>query len=144
MAERTALVVWEGDLARGSGTVSVKSGALPEFPVTWASRTERSDGKTSPEELIAAAHGSCYSMGLTQGLAEAGTPAVRLTVKATCAFDTVDGAPTITTMTLDVAGEVPGIDSEAFEKAAEDAKEGCPVSRALKGNVKISLSARLA
>ncbi len=143
LAERTATVVWEGDLARGSGRVNVASGAFGEFPVTWASRSERSDGKTSPEELIAAAHASCFSMALSHALAEAGTPAARLTVRATCAFDIVDGAPTITTVSLDVVGQVSGMAESAFQAAAAGAKEGCPVSRALKGNVAISMAARL-
>jgi lipoyl-dependent peroxiredoxin len=143
MAERTATVVWKGDLAHGSGMVTAASGAFAEFPVTWASRTERSDGKTSPEELIAAAHASCFSMGLSFGLAQAGHPPESLEVKATCTFDAVDGVPTITAMHLDVTGKVPGLDGPAFEAAAQGAKEGCPVSRALKGNVAISMAARL-
>jgi len=142
-AERTATVTWTGDLARGMGRVSVMSGALPDFQVTWASRSERSDGKTSPEELVAAAHASCLSMALSHGLAEAGNPPQQLVVSATCVFDMVDGAPTITSVTLDVEGRVAGIDEEAFLAAAEGAKEGCPVSRALKGNVDISMEARL-
>lgn len=143
LAERTATVVWEGDLARGSGRVTVASGAFAEFPVTWASRSQRSDGKTSPEELIAAAHGACFSMALSHALAEAGTPAERLTTAATCVFDMVDGAPTITEVRLNVSGKVPGLSQDAFQSAAEGAKEGCPVSRALKGNVAVSLDARL-
>jgi lipoyl-dependent peroxiredoxin len=144
MAERTASVVWKGDLAHGSGTVTVMSGALPQFPVTWASRSERSEGKTSPEELIAAAHASCFSMALSAGLAQAGHAPDRLDVKATCTFDLVDGAPTVTTMHLEVVGTVPGMDAAAFEAAALGAKDGCPVSRALKGNVAVSMAARLA
>jgi len=142
MAVRTAAVVWKGDLARGSGQVEMKSGALPSFPVTWASRSERSEGKTSPEELIAAAHASCFSMALAHGLTEAGTPPAVLNVGATCTFDLVEGVPTITSMALEVLGDVPALDLEGFREAARAAKEGCPVSRALKGNVEITLSAR--
>src|SRR6266853_2624706 len=91
-AERRAEVVWEGDLLQGHGkVVSVGSGALGELPITWASRTERSDGKTSPEELLAAAHAACYAMALSHTLAQAGTPAERLTVSATCTFEQVEG-----------------------------------------------------
>lgn len=144
MAERTATVVWRGDLARGAGLVTVASGALAEFPVTWASRTERSDGKTSPEELIAAAHAACYSMGLSLALSQTGHVPERLDVAATCTLDSVDGAPTITAMHLDVVGTVPGLDAAAFEEASQGAKEACPVSRALKGSLVITVTARLA
>ena len=144
MAERTATVVWRGDLAHGAGLVTAASGAFAEFPVTWASRTERADGKTSPEELIAAAHAACYSMGLSFALSQAGHVPERLDVAATCTLDLVDGAPTITAMHLDVVGTVPGLDAAAFEEAAQGAKEACPVSRALKGSLTITLAARLA
>ncbi len=140
MAERTAKVVWEGDLARGTGLVTVASGALAEFPVTWASRTERSDGKTSPEELIAAAHASCFSMALSHSLAEAGTPPERLEVTAVATLDATDDGLRITTMNLEVRGRVPGLDAAGFQAAAEGAKAGCPVSNALTG-VQIVLAA---
>jgi osmotically inducible protein OsmC len=133
MAERTANVTWIGDLGHGSGTVTVDSGALPEFPVTWASRTERSDGKTSPEELIAAAHASCYSMALSHALSEAGTPPMSLAVSATATLDMTDAGLRIITMDLDVKGKVAGIDAAAFAEAAEGARTGCPVSNALTG-----------
>lgn len=139
-AERTAAVTWEGDLAHGRGTFTTGSGALGDQEVTWASRTERSEGKTSPEELIAAAHGSCFSMALSHELAQAGHPPERLSVKATCTFVPGEG---ITTMALELTGTVPGMDASAFEEAAQAAKDGCPVSGALKGNVEISLSATL-
>lgn len=142
MAERRAECVWEGDLAHGRGRVNVDSGALAEFPVTWASRTERSDGKTSPEELIAAAHASCYCMAFSGALAEAGTPPERLKVRANATLDVVEAGLRITTMDLEVWGRVPGLDLEGFLKAAEDAKTGCPVSNALTG-VEISLKAYL-
>ena len=140
-AERRADVVWEGSLMEGSGTVtSVGSGALPQLPVTWASRTERSDGKTSPEELIAAAHAACFSMALSHALAEAGNPPERLETSATVTFVPGTG---ITKSALTVKGRVPGVDEQAFREAAEGAKEGCPVSNALKGNVELSLEASL-
>ena len=142
MAERTAVTSWDGNLAQGSGVVTGASGALGDLPVTWASRTERSDGKTSPEELIAAAHASCYSMALAHGLNEAGTPPEHLDVSAKVTLDLVDGAPTVTTSEITVNGTVPGIDQAAFEQAAAEAGKGCPVSRALAG-VNITVSATL-
>src|SRR5437763_11264542 len=127
-AERRAEVVWEGNLIQGHGKiVSVGSGALGELPITWASRTERSDGKTSPEELLAAAHAACYAMAFSHTLAQAGTPAERLDVSATCAFEQVGGGFKVTTMDLDVHGKVPGLDQAAFENAAQQAEQGCPV-----------------
>jgi osmotically inducible protein OsmC len=142
-AERTATTVWEGDLARGSGRVEMASGAVPELPVTWASRTERADGKTSPEELIAAAHSSCFSMALSHELAQAGTPPERLDVKATCSLDRLDEGFKITAVSLEVKGRVPGIDQARFEQAARAAGDGCPVSKALRGNLDIRVSAAL-
>jgi osmotically inducible protein OsmC len=141
-ADRRAEVVWEGSLMEGSGTVTkTGSGALPELPVTWASRTESSDGKTSPEELIAAAHASCFSMALSGALAKAGNPPERLETSATVTFVPGTG---ITKSALTVTGRVPGIDEQAFAEAADGAKDGCPVSNALKGNVELSVDARLA
>ncbi len=142
MAQRPASTDWEGDLAHGNGTIKLDSGALDAFEVTWASRTERSDGKTSPEELIAAAHASCFSMALSHGLTEAGHAPEQLNVKATVTLDQRDGAPTVTTSELTVSGRVPGIDQAAFEEAAADAGKNCPVSRALAG-VEISVRATL-
>jgi lipoyl-dependent peroxiredoxin len=143
-AERRADVVWEGDLLHGSGTiVSVGSGALGALPVTWASRTERSDGKTSPEELMAAAHAACYAMAFSHTLAQAGTPAERLSVSATCTFEQVEGGFKISTMDLDVRGKVPGLDEAGFEKVAQQAEQGCPVSNALRNNVQIRVNAHL-
>ncbi|HEV7177794.1 MAG TPA: OsmC family protein [Solirubrobacteraceae bacterium] len=143
MAERTANCAWDGDLPHGSGNVTGASGALGELPVTWASRTERSDGKTSPEELIAAAHASCYSMALSHGLGEAGTPPEHLDVSAKVTLDLVNGAPTVTRSELTVTGRVPGVDQAAFEQAAFDAGRNCPVSRALAG-LEITVEANLA
>jgi osmotically inducible protein OsmC len=143
IAERRATSVWEGDLAHGAGKLTSGSGALGELPVTWASRTERSDGKTSPEELIAAAHASCFSMALSHQLTQGGNAPERLTVTSTVTLDTVDGAPTVTTSVLTVEGQVPGIDQAAFEAAASDAGKNCPISRALAG-VEITVNAALA
>jgi lipoyl-dependent peroxiredoxin len=141
MAERTANTAWDGDLPHGSGTVTATSGAF-ELPVTWASRTQRSEGKTSPEELIAAAHAACYSMALSNGLGEAGTPPEHLDVSSKVTLDLVEGVPTVTTSELTVSGRVPGIDQAKFEQAAFDAGRNCPVSRALSG-IKITVNATL-
>jgi len=144
-AEGRARAGWEGDLAEGSGTVTLESsGQGGTLPATWASRTARSEGKTSPEELIAAAHATCFSMGLAHGLAEAGTPPTRLTTEATCTFAPTEGGFKIASMELSVKGEVAGIDAAAFAAAAAAAKDGCPVSQALKGNVPITVAAKLA
>lgn len=140
-AERRAEIVWEGDLPRGSGRFTVGSGAMEEQAVTWASRTERSDGKTSPEELIAAAHGSCFAMALSNVLAEGGTPPERLEITAVCTFD-VDNVK-VSSADLDIRGRVPGMDAEDFQNAVEQADQGCPVSNALRGNVEIRVTASL-
>ncbi len=143
-AERRAEVEWQGSLIQGSGTiVSVGSGAIGNLPVTWASRTERSDGKTSPEELLAAAHAACFAMAFSNGLAQAGTTAELLHVNATCTFEQVEGGFKVSTMVLDVRGKVPGLDQAGFEKAAQQAGEGCPVSNALRNNVAITVNAHL-
>jgi lipoyl-dependent peroxiredoxin len=131
IAERNATAGWDGDLAHGNGSVTGASGGLPDLPVTWASRTERSDGKTSPEELIAAAHASCFSMALAHGLTEAGNAPEHLDVSAKVTLDEREGAPTVTSSELTVSGRVPGLDQAAFEQAAQDAGKNCPVSRAL-------------
>jgi lipoyl-dependent peroxiredoxin len=140
-AERTATTLWEGDLAHGNGNLSLKSGATGDLPVTWSSRTQRSEGKTSPEELIAAAHASCFAMALSHGLAESGNPPQRLEVSATVTFD-VD-AVKVASSQITVRGVVPGLDADGFVQAAQGAADGCPVSGALKGNVDISVDARL-
>ena len=143
-AERRAEVEWQGSLIQGSGKlVSVGSGAIGNLPITWASRTERSDGKTSPEELMAAAHAACYAMAFSHALAQAGNPAERLTVDATCTFEQVEGGFKISTMALDVHGKGPGLDQAGFEKLAQQAEQGCPVSNALRNNVAISVNAHL-
>ena len=143
-AQRQAEVVWEGSLGKGSGRLELKSGAAPVLPVTWASRTERSGGKTSPEELVAGAHASCFAMALSFELEQAGSAPEKLDVTATCTLDQVDGGWRVTASALKVEGVVPGLDEASFVEAAERAKEGCPISGALKGNLAITLQARLA
>ena len=142
--ERTAEVVWEGNLTGGSGRVtSSGSGAVRDLPVTWRARSERPDGQTSPEELIAAAHASCYAMAFSNTLNEAGNPPERLTVSATCAFEVGEGGARIPWIELHVRGRVPGMDEAQFERLAGDGDRGCPVSNALRGNVEIRVRAEL-
>lgn len=137
MAERTANVTWSGSLIEGGGTIeSVGSGAFGPLAVTWAARTEDSEGLTSPEELVAAAHAACFSMALSHGLAQAGTPADRLEASAAVTFVPGTG---ITRIALAVRGSVPGVTEASFVEAAEAAKENCPVSKALAA-VPISLT----
>jgi osmotically inducible protein OsmC len=142
-ARRHAEVTWSGSLLDGSGRIaSTGSGAISDLEVTWASRSEESEGgRTSPEELIAAAHAACFCMALSHGLAQADTPPAKLDVTATSTFVPGTG---ITEMRLDVTGTVDGIDEQAFQEAARAAADNCPVSMALKGNVEIVLDARLA
>jgi lipoyl-dependent peroxiredoxin len=140
---RRADAVWEGSLMDGKGQVSFdSSSAITELPVTWASRTESAGGKTSPEELIAAAHATCFSMALANILAKAGSPPDSLEVSATCTLN-LDPLK-ISNMDLEVRGVVPGIDADGFAQAAIDAKDGCPVSGALKNNLEINVEATLA
>ena len=144
-ATRKAKAIWNGDLATGSGEVSaVTSGKFNALPVSWGARTEAPQGKTSPEELLAAAHASCFSMALSAGLAKAGTPPKKLEVTSSVTFDKVGESWTVVSSELEVTGEVPGIDAAVFAKAAEEAKDGCPISRALKNNVKLSVRPTLA
>jgi osmotically inducible protein OsmC len=142
--ERSAKATWEGDLMGGSGEVSTESGVVQSATVKWSSRAEHADENTSPEELIAAAHATCVSMALAHGLAEAGTPAKRLESEATATFDEAGEGFKLTTMRLSIRGEVDGLDEEAFREAAESAKENCPVSQAVKGNVDVTVDAALA
>lgn len=140
--DRVARVEWDGVLATGEGELSLgSSGVLRNSPVSWASRVERPDGKTSPEELIAAAHAACYAMALSLTLSEKGNEPGRLSVGATCTFD--DDEVRITTVHLDVRGEVPGLDAGEFQAIAEEAEQLCPVSNALRGNVEIRLDAQV-
>jgi len=143
MAERTANVIWQGNLTQGSGNITLNSQATGALPVTWASRTEAPDGKTSPEELIAAAHAACYAMAFSNALNQNGTPPEQLNVTATLTLDRVDGAVKITTDLLNVRGRVPGLDQSAFEQLAQTAEQRCPVSNALRNNVEIRLNAQL-
>ena len=139
--DRTAQVTWNGSLMDGSGTItSTTSGAIGEQQVSWPARSEEPGGKTSPEELIAAAHAACFSMALSHGLAQAGSPPDELRTSATVTFQPGEG---ITKIALAVEGRVPGIDEAAFEQAAEGAKANCPVSKALAGVPEITLDARL-
>ena len=140
--ERTAHVVWRGDLMSGEGTIErVGSGAFGSLPVSWQARAEEPGGKTSPEELIAAAHATCLSMALSHGLAQEGHTPEELDTSATVTFQPGEG---ITKIALTVEGRVPGMDEQQFQQAAEQAKENCPVSKALAAVPEITLDARLA
>jgi osmotically inducible protein OsmC len=143
---RHAMATWTGDLLSGSGTIDyVSSGAFARMPVTWASRTSAHDGKTSPEELLAAAHASCFSMAFASRLAKNGTPATKLSVKVEVTFDNPTGGGwKVAKSHISVEGDVPGIDAAKFTELAEDAKENCPISVAIKGNVELSVEATLA
>lgn len=143
-ATREARTVWNGDLMSGTGTVSgVSSGKFSDLPVSWSARTEAPAGKSSPEELLAAAHASCFAMALSAGLGRAGTKPNRLEVRSKVTFDKMGESWTVVSSELEVSGDVPGADADKFRRAAEDAKENCPISRALKGNVKLSVKANL-
>lgn len=144
-ATRTAHAVWNGDLQSGSGVVSaVTSKAFDGLSVSWKARTEEPGGSTSPEELVAAAHASCFSMALAAGLGRGGTPPSRLEVDATVTFDQVDQGWKVSSSALRVVGTVPGLDAEGFRAAAEAAKDGCPISQMITGNVALSVDASLA
>jgi lipoyl-dependent peroxiredoxin len=139
--DRTAEVTWHGDLMSGSGRIdSVSSGAIGGLDVDWLARSEDAESKTSPEELIAAAHASCFSMALSNGLGQAGHAPEELKTSATVTFQPGEG---ITKIALQVTGRVPGLDDDAFQQAAQTAKENCPVSKALASVPEISLAARL-
>ncbi|QBD83226.1 OsmC family peroxiredoxin [Ktedonosporobacter rubrisoli] len=142
-AERRAEASWEGGLFHGTGTLQVGSGVLSNQPYTWASRTERADGKTSPEELIAAAHAGCYAMAFSHTLESQGKTPEKLTVRAVCTFEQTEAGFKISTMRLDVSGKVPGLDESGFQQAAQQAEQGCPVSNALRNNVNIQVNAHL-
>ena len=142
--ESRSTTVWEGQLEDGSGMISAASGAFT-LPVTWESRTEEPGGKTSPEELIAAAHATCYAMNLSATLAAAGSPPQRLEVTAVCGLEPKDGGGlVITSSNLSVRGLVPGLDQSGFEELARKGEATCPVSNALRGNLDIGLDAQLA
>ncbi|MFI9104440.1 OsmC family peroxiredoxin [Streptomyces fildesensis] len=137
---RTATTQWKGALLDGSGTVSLDTSGVGTYDVSWASRAEVANGKTSPEELIAAAHSSCFSMAFSHALAGAGTPAELLQTQADVTFQPGEG---ITGIVLSVKGTVPGITAEAFEALAQEAKANCPVSQALAAVKNITLKAEL-
>jgi len=140
--ERSARVVWQGDLMNGSGTIAdAPSGAFGPLDVSWASRAEEPNGKTSPEELLASAWASCFAMALSAGLAKGGNPPEKLETSATVTFVPGEG---ITKGVLTVRGTVPGLDEGAFRDAAEAAKQNCPVSMALAGIPDVTLEAGLA
>src|SRR5689334_8182710 len=145
MAEvRNAQVTWTGDLLTGGGTIDyVSSGVFSRMPVSWAARTGPHNGKTSPEELLAAAHASCFSMAFSARLGKNGTPPADLNVRAEVTFDQVDGGWKVTTSKLTVRALVPGIDDEAFQRIAADARDNCPISKALAGNVQLEVDAQL-
>jgi osmotically inducible protein OsmC len=143
-AVRTATVTWQGPLATGDGTVTAgSSGLFMDLPVSWGSRTEAPDGRTSPEELLAAAHAACFAMALSGDLGRAGYTPDELHVEAEVTFEKLDGGWTVTASALTVLGHVPGISHEEFDRIAEVTKAGCPISRALKGNVALSVQATL-
>jgi osmotically inducible protein OsmC len=142
---RHAMATWSGDLQTGAGTIDyVSSGAFSRMPVTWASRTSAHNGKTSPEELLAAAHAACFSMAFSARLGKNGTPATKLTVKVEVTFDNpAGGGWKVASSHIQVEGDVPGIEKAKFEELADDAKENCPISVAIKGNVELTVDARL-
>lgn len=146
MAEtRHATANWSGNLTEGSGMLQyISSGAFSRLPITWGSRTAEHAGRTSPEELLAAAHASCFSMALSNQLAKNGTVAERLDVRVDVTADKRDAGWTVLSSAIKVTGVVPGIDAAKFTELAEAAKDGCPISRALKGNVELSVEAALA
>jgi osmotically inducible protein OsmC len=145
VAERRAEAVWNGDLMSGNGQLTLaSSGVVRDTAVTWASRTESPDGRTSPEELLAAAHASCYAMAFAATLARQKTPPERLHVAAVAGLDRrPEGGFKVTTMDLTVRGRVPGLDQAGFEEAARAGEQGCPISNALRGNVEIRVTATL-
>ena len=138
--ESSATTIWQGSLTDGSGTTHPQSGAFQDVEVSWASRTERSAGKTSPEELLAAAHASCYCMALSHELSEAGNEPEQLEATATVGFVPGEG---VKSSHIVVRGRVPGIDAAQFEEAAQSAGRNCPISGALTGNIEITVDATL-
>ena len=143
-AIRRAETSWSGPLTTGSGTVSARSSAaFSDLPVTWAARTEESNGKTSPEELLAAAHAACFAMAFSADLGRAGTPPETLEVSADVTFDKLEAGWRVVSSHLTVVGRVPGISPDAFLKVAEGTRDGCPISQALIGNVALTVEATL-
>ena len=140
---RRASATWDGTLTEGSGHTTLASGVAGPLPVSWRARTEEAGANTSPEELIAAAHASCFSMALSAGLADAGATSPHIETDAACTFEQVGEGWKITTMALRVRVTAGGLDEAAFRTATEAAKAGCPVSQALQGNVEVGLDAEL-
>jgi lipoyl-dependent peroxiredoxin len=141
---RTADASWSGDLASGGGAVSTASSAVfSALPITWKARTEQSDGLTGPEELLAAAHASCYAMASSNELAKAGFPPESVQVHVEVTADRAEAGWTVLTSHITLRAKVPGVDEATFRTAVEAARDGCPISRALKGNVEITLDATL-
>jgi lipoyl-dependent peroxiredoxin len=143
LARRRAEVGWKGTLEEGRGSFTVGSWMVGEVPVTWSARTSSEEESTSPEELMAAAHASCYAMALSLVLGERGTPPESIDIQATCTLDEVRGGFGITTMDLDVRGRVPELDADGFRSAADYAHRICPVSNALRDNVEIRVETHL-
>lgn len=144
LAERTAEMNWNGTLASGDGTLTAGSEAVTDLPIGWASRSDRADGKSSPEELLAAAHASCYAMALSLLLTREGTPPESIGVKAKCSLEESGDWYTVKALDLEVTGTVPDLSAEAFEKAAIEADQHCPISNAVRDNVEVRVSASLA
>ena len=142
IAERSAQTIWEGSLARGAGHIRPSSAAFDPLPVSWAARTEAPGGKTSPEELAAAAHSSCFAMALSLRLAERQAEPERLTVTATVTLDEVDGKPTVVSSALEVRGKADGLDEAGFQAAVQEAAALCPISRLFAG-AEITVTAQL-
>jgi osmotically inducible protein OsmC len=144
VAERRASIVWEGDVQKGGGKITMdSSGAFGEFGISLPTRTESPEGHTSPEELLAASHAGCYAMAFSLVLSEAGNPPDRLEASADVVLDRAGEGFAVTTIALTVRGKVPGLDQAGFEEAAQRAEQSCPISNALRGNVEISLDAQL-
>lgn len=141
MTDRTARTEWEGGLAKGKGRTEFASSGIGTFDVSWPARAESPNGMTSPEEMLAAAHSSCYSMALSNEISKAGGTPANIETRATVTFDT--NAVKITTVALTVRARVDGLDAEGFEAAAQAAKNGCPVSQLFAGNAEITLDAAL-
>lgn len=141
---RRAEANWHGDLINGSGHVTAATTRVfADLPTTWKARTEEADGVTSPEELLAAAHASCFSMAISNNLAKAGTPPTRISVSVEITADKTDSGWTVQKADITVRGVVPGATQESFQEAADGAKDGCPISKALKGNVHLTVEATL-
>jgi osmotically inducible protein OsmC len=142
--QRQAHTLWEGPLMGGKGDTEFASSGIGRFPVTWAARTQSPDGKTSPEELLAAAHATCYAMAFSHALAQAGNAPERLHVTSTVSFEPKEGGGfAVTRSALEVNGRVPGLDQAGFQQAAEEAEKACPISNAIRGNLEITVKATL-